>query len=573
MITLAEIKELKDYYTGDLYVNLRAEQKMDASYIDDTFDIPEVKSPHTVFKYGHADKIVSSAAEQLVTSNPQAFITTDKKTDKPSGDKIGREVNEVWMTALKRQTPSLFKELVKNKIGRGESFIRLSHNELWVTGKKLRYGLPVIFSAPDPMIIYASPNDDDSGWIPRIGIPNRVIVCYPRQPIEVVRKYPSWVNPKNRHFFKVNKTDKADLVDWWEYWDKDVRYFEADGQAVLKSGIQPNDYGFTPFVHKYSGFGKESPDGDLSYLAVSDIRKSRDLIKEASIVGSDIASILHLFAHQPVTVILPSGEEINEVDLKRNFDMGSYALNLLFLPPGYEIKWGGNIIPGPEMFNHYRDIVSEIYARYPFMNSAGFRGTSGRETDLASMTAMRRYETVTDNTEDQVATAVEMAIQICKKIPKLIPDSLSKSDLEINCQCKVILRADDPLEADRKATLGSRLYQQGEIDLETNLVSYQNKTQDEARNIMDKRMVDNVIMNDPIIGRLIAIQTAKEMGMEEQYTALEQQMGAMQKGLEQPPQIGSQGGQPRVGNIQTPTGQNQIDMSLYQKGARQPPAR
>lgn len=570
MPNVLELRQLKEYYVDDLYTDLRGQQELDQAYIDDTFPVPEVKSPHTAFRLGIANKIVSSAAEQLITSNPQAFIHTDKKTQEASASKISFQINEKWMTSIRRM--GLAHELVKNDVARGESILRLAHNERWVTGEQAKYGNPVLFGSPDPMVIYSSINDDDSGWVPYAGVPNFVIVCYPRQPLDVLKKYPSWSNPKNRKLNEGAKTQK-DMVEWWEYWDKDIRYFEADGVSVLKGGIQPNIYGFTPFIRKRSGFGKESPDGDLTDIVVSDLRRARDLIKEATIVNSDIASILHLFAHKPVTIILPEDAEVNEASLRKELDLGSYALNLLYLPTGSEIFWGDKleIMPSPEMFQYYRDKVSEIYQMYPFL-SAGFpSGSSGRQQDLSNMAALRRYEAVLKNTEDQMETAMEMAVQIIRKVPKLLPEGLAKNDLDIDYRCEVVLKADDPVEADRKATMGRALQDAGHIDHETNLIEYQGYTRERAQEIINKRAVDDVIMNDPIIRRLVAIQVAREMGMEDQYLAMEQQLGIMEKGLSTASGAGSQGGPPRTGNIRTPLGQEMADVSLTQGGQRRSP--
>ena len=579
-MNLAEIRELKEYYTKDLYNDLRGEQRIDLSYINDTFGVPEVKQPHEVFHEGLAYKIVSSAAEQMVTSNPQAFLYTDKKTQQESAKKLSREINEKWVTGFKRQVPNLFKELVKNKIGLGESYIKLVHNESWVTGKQQKTGTPVMFIPLDPIVVYASPQDDNSGWHPRIGVPNQVVVSYPRQPNDVMRKYPSWSNPRLRDITGVSRSggtkgDHArELVDWWEYWDKDIRYFEADGEPVLKGGIQPNDYGFTPFVHKYSGFGKESPDGDLSSLAVSDIRMARDLIREVYILGSDIASILHLFAHKPVTIVLPSGEEVDENSLRKNLDLGSYSLNLLYLPEGSEIHWGDTISPDAEMFRYYQEKKAELFQRFPFINAGFPFGSSGRQQDLSMTSGMKRYESVIENTQDQTSTAIEMALAITKKIPKLLPEGISRGDLDIDYRCQVLLRADDPVEADRKATLGSRLYQQGEVDLYTNLTKYQGYSQTEADDIITNLLVELVTFKSPEIAQLLGMKAAEKAGMLDELLELRKQQQQTEKGqriLGQMPPPSEM--RQRTGEVESPIAREMIDDALRARGQRRSPER
>ncbi len=567
MATLNEIQELKQYYVQDLYIEVRAEQKLDQSFIDDSFSVPQVKPPHRAVKSGIGYTLVSAPGEQIITSNPQVTVHTSKKTFQNSADKLSKEINEVWVKNVSRQIPNAFKESVKNKLSRGESFIKVVHNESWVTGKKERYGSHVLFLIPEPMVVYASPEEDDCGWIPNIGVPNKVIICYERQPLEVTLRYPSWQNPE--------KKDKKEGVEWVEYWDKDTRYFEADGIPVLKGGIQPNPYGFVPFVRKYSGFGKRSPDGSLSDLIVSDIRRSRDLIREECSIRSDISSILHIFAHKPVTIRTPSGEEINADEIRKNFDMGSYSLNLLQLPEGSEIYWGEEqnaMMPSAEVFQYLRDVQGQIRERHPFM-SAGFpMGASGRQQDMSEMSGMRRYDSVVESTEDEFSTAFEMGVKILDKIPGLRPDLLVKEDLKIDYQCEVKLRAEDPIESDRKATLGSRLYQTGEIDIHTNLTEYQGYTPEEADEIIENILVDRVTFQSPEIAELMGLKIAQKAGMEEELTMLRQRRMQVEKQATTLGMPMSPTEQTRAqGEVKTPMGREMIDQALAQRGQRSAP--
>jgi len=563
--TIDEIRRIKDYYTGDLYVALRAEQSEDQSYIEDSFAVPEVRAPHKVIRSGIGYQVVSAPGEQIITANPQAFVSVALKTNEKSADNMSREINENWIYNLKRQLPNIFKESVKNKLARGESYIKVVHNELWVTGKQLRYGMPVIFMAPDPMVIYGSPEEDDCGWTPNIGVPNAVVVFYERQPLDVVARYPSWENP--------DKKEKKDMVQWFEYWDKDVRYFEANGVAMLKGGVQPNPYGFVPFVRKYSGFGKRSPQGRLQDLIVSDIRRSRDLIKQECAIRSDIASIMHMFAHKPITIVIPDTATINEEALK-NLDFGEYALNILPLPESTitKVDYGLNtILPSPEAFQHLRDIRSDIQQRHPFIMSGFPLGTSGRQQDISQMAAMRRFDTIVENTEDEFATAFEMGMKICNKIPSLRPDSLRKVDLTIDYKCEVKLKAEDPIEQDRLATLGSRLYgtdpTNRQIDLKTNLVQYQGYTPEKADEIIDDMLVDMITFGSPEVAELMALKVAEKAGMREELALIkeaQQQAG----GGTTPTEARRSRGETKTG-----TGREMIDEALRNRGARKPPER
>ena len=571
MRSIQEIKELKDYYVNDLYLDVRSEQETDRQYIDDTFDVPEIKDPHKVLRSGIGYEAVSAPAEQIITSNPQIFFKSNKKEDKEAITRLSVLVNGVWIPTIKRSIPNLFKEIVKNKLSRGESYIRLIHNETWVTGKRNKIGLAVLFLCPDPMCIYGSPEEDNCGWLPNVGVPNEVILYFERQPSELMIKYPNWGNPMGRKLKNEKPDEKRELVEWWEYWSKDQKYFEADGQAVLEGGIQPNIYGFTPFVRKYSGFGKRSPSGELADLIVSDIRQSRDLIKEECSIRSDISSILHIFSHKPVTITIPSGEEIDIEGLKRGLDLGAYHINILPLPPASEIHWGDTILPTPEVFQHLRDIRAEIRERHPF-TMAGFPlGSSGRQQDLSASAAMRRYESIIENTEDEVATSIQMALKICS-LPGLRPELLESEDLDKDLEIEVRLKAKDPIEEDRLATLGARLHAQGIIDHETDLIKYQGYTQDEAEEILTNILVEKVTYQSPEIAELLGLKAAEKAGMADELELLKQrrlQIEQSAKSLTQMPAPTTL--QRQVGETQTDQGREMIDMALVARGARRPP--
>ena len=481
--------------SDSLYENTRKEQKADLTYIDDTFETGVVE-PHKVLRLGLGNEIVNSPAEQIITSNPQAFVECSRVD---VAERIGKVLNE-WISILRRQNPNPFKETVKNKLSRGENYIETVHNKEWLKG---HYGLPVLFLIHDPMVLYGSPEEDING------IPDRVLVFYERQAWDVILKYPDWTNPK--------KSERK--IEWFAYLDKDTRYFEADGEPVLKS--QKNIYGFTSFVRKYSGFGRRSFDGEISNLIVSDIRNSRGLINEICTMRSDIASVMHLSAHKPKTVF--AAGEVKEEDIRENLSFGAYDLNILqnlgdlsqFKIDDVNIE-----VPSREAFQHTSDIMGELTRRHPYIMSGFPWGTSGRQQNITDVSAMRRYDTVIENTENEWATAFEMALKLCKAIPTLLPDSLQKKDLEYPIKVSVKLKASDPIEEDRLSTLGSRLLLNSEIDPMTNLIQYKGYTQDEAKKILVNSLMWKVLLGSPDIIELIGLRAAEKSGLAEQLQGI-----------------------------------------------------
>jgi len=528
-----------------IYAEVREAQKLDQSYYDDTFPVKEVHEPHHIYRSGLGTRIIDAPAEQIVTSHPQAFVESGRKD---FADKAGKVLNEAWLPIMRRQNPNPFKETVKNPLLRGETFIQVGHYE--------NPGImPVWFAILDPMVVYASPEEDENG------VPNEVFVIYERNLDNIAYMYPDWKNLLNK--------SKEQLVSYWAYWNKEQRYFEADGEALLSGdeGLQPNIYGIVPFVRRYSGFGRRSPDGKLTNLIVSDIKRSHDLLLEECAMRSNIASIQYLFAHKDL--LITSEGELNTDQLKE-MQLGAYTVNSLSkLPPNTKIELGLSREMGQvssDTLQHHRDIIMELNQRHPFIMAGWPLGSSGRQDDMAFMSAMRRYESVVENTETMWATAFEMAFKVCKTAGK-IPKGMSKEDLSADYKCTVRLKADDPLEDDRRKTLGSRMWNggTGAISLYTNLTEYHKMTPQEAKKEIGRMLAEKVTIQNPDIAAMLGSIGAKEGGIEVYLEQMKNQLG--RGGLTSPP---TKSGTQRVqGEVETQLGTEMGTEGV--RGARQSP--
>ena len=556
MATVSEIDELRSFYITQLYTNVRKEQRTDQTYIDDSFVVPEIQEPHTLYRSGLGSRIVDAPAENIITSNPQVFIIPKNPTKSAlaSAERMAEVVNTIWIPTLQKQNPNPFKEFVKNLLGRGEAYIKTVHNERWVTGQKVREGLPIHFIVLDPFVVYGSPEENDEG------IPDKVIVWYERQYRDVIVKYPDVPN---------RNTDKG-LIQWLEYYDRTSRYMVAGETPVTGGGVQTNLYGFAPFVRKYSGFGRRNFDGELANLIVSDIKRSRDLIKEECAVRSNLASIDFLFAHRPRTII---AKGLDREDLRENLSYGAYDLNYIDADPSVVKVEDMNIVPDATTYKHHADIIAELNQRHPFIMFGTPWGSSGRQQDMTSNSAMRRYDSIMENTEYAWATAIKMAFKECKIIPNLVPDGIHDSDLDLDYEVKVKLKAKDPIEDDRKITLGDRLWNagKGSISLRRFHVEYQGLTEEESKKEIARMLADQITIYNPDIAAVMGMVAAEESGMEEwlqkakERRAMMEQSGA-QGMMEQNPASTTERIQ---GETQTPTG---MEMGTEpNRGARTPP--
>jgi len=510
MITEAEIHDKETYYTTELYGTVRTEQREDKLYIDDKFPVPEVRHPHKPRRMGFGRRMVDAPADEIITSNPQVFVTVVKGR-KEAESRIAELFNG-WFDILRRQNPNPIKESVKNPLARGENFIQLLHNRNWVTNpvKKDKAGLPVFdksgmpihFLVPEPMVVYASPEEDENG------MPLEVLVIYEKQPRDVIADYPHLTSLKDRK-------GKGKRIKWLEYWRKDALYIEAD-KIPITNGVQKNPYGFPPFVRRYSGFGKRSPDGELADLIISDIRFARGLLYDEAVVGSDISSQIHTFAHAPVVLLLKGEANIDR--MKKTFSLGAYGFSVIdhLGDDLIDFKIGERIQPSVESFNHYERILRQLHERCPFL-LAGFPfGTSGTQQRMTLTERARRYLPILENTQTSWATAFEKAFEMMKRIPGLKPDGLQEGDLDCVIKCEVRLKAPDPVAENRLSLMGSRLLLNGEIDPIRNLIEFKGKTRAEAEDTVVDALAWRAVTSNPDILDLIGLRTAEKSGMLDQ---------------------------------------------------------
>ena len=572
MISVNEIEELREYYTNKLYGRVRQEQRIDDEFYNDTFEVPQLEPEVPRSRTGGGAEIIDIPTEQISAAalyiSRQPLKQTIQAQD--AANRISSMMNRTWVDKIARM--NLVKEFVKNQFLRGEAWIHPIHNERWVMpvtdsrGKTItdskgmplfdRRGLPVIFLIPDPMYVFASPNEDEDG------IPENVIVFYERMPWVIKQKYPAWTNPMN-----AGETGNKGNVVWMEYWDKDVRYFSADGEPVLKGAIQENEYHFNPWVHKNAGFGKLiSPEGKMEDVIVGHLRKYRDLLMRECAMTSDIDYVMHTYANRSFDVRSTDPQREVPEDFADNYKIGSGLIREI--PSWVEVKRAEEALPETQAFQYLYSVREDLGRKTPLTMMGQPVGQSGRLQDMTYATAMRRFEGIVRNTETAFATAFGMALEMMERIPQLRPDELHEGDIGHVYQVTVELKAKDPVDEDRRKTMGSRLYQMGEIDLMTNLTEYQGYTQEEAREIMTNILVDQVTFKNPAIAELMGLIAADEMGMGEEYKFIKQMRQKME-GTAQEPAPSIQ--QRMAGETKTPLGNELMDVFMGGYGARRSP--
>jgi len=564
VVTKSEIKDLKEYLMETYHAKRKRQQEEDQEYIDDTFSISWLRKGINRVRTGKAYRMTASPAEHIITDNPQVFR---QGKDKMRNERVVNELNR-WARILKEYNPNPYKEHVRNLLARGEAWIYVLHNNNF-TGDPNE--TPVHFIIPDPLLVFV---DGFAGET--MGVPNRLILCYERLARDIRRGYPQWAW-KN---MQPGQTEN-DKVLYLMYWDNKSRYFEADDEALLidgsdSDGVQENIYGFVPFVHAYSGFGKGSPDGDPSSLAVSRITKCKDLIAEYTAIRSTVNDLIYKYSHPSKDYYYNPSVGTPPVDFESNYSQEPGAFNKVPILGDIKdpIRKGVDMLPDVQLFQHLYNIERDIDKEDPL--SMSVMGTSGRQQDMAEEKSLRRYETIVQNSAQAFSKSFGLALRMIEKLPHIKPSGINKGDINGYYDCNIELRAQDPLERDRLATLGDRLWNMGNgaIDLETYHTEYLSYTEEISRRIRAKLFVDKLMMYDPTVGQVMGMTFAEEAGLMkwiQEAMAKNAQMQEQAKGLQTQPPATTQ--ERTKGETKTPLGAEMIDAALSNRGARKPPER
>lgn len=539
-----EIIALKSYYEGTLYSTTRTQQQIDDDFYEDIFEVSDiVLEPVTIMRTGKARRLIDGPADHVITDNPQAFrgnLKESAKEDTANG-RITKMLNTKWLQIFKNQNPNVYKQFVKFLLLRGEAWIQMAHHPDFKRGKSEDM-LPVVMRIPDPMIIFASPNESAEG------IPENLIVWYEVSPYLVQRNFSD---------FKIKEKDGVipDNITWIEKWSDDQRYFEADGQPLVDD---KNPYGIVPFVHRLSGFGTEDYQGRMEKLIVGRLKFSRDTLRRECAIISSFDYTIHTLANRSFDVQASHGAEVPS-DFWENYKIGVGIGHEI--PPDLTITRAADAGPDQQMFQYLGTINQQLQLEDPLALAGAPVGSSGRQQDLTKQSALRRYASIIENTETAFATAMGMGLKICDVIPKQLPSELHTDDLNKNYDVKIILRSEDPLENDRKVKMGSDLYQSGEIPLEVSHTKFQGFTKGESREMRKALIVDKLLQSEPALQMML-----QTIGQE---SGLAQELGVSELPIQSPQSAEVK--RRAQGEVKTEIGREMMDMANTQRGQRLSP--
>jgi len=544
VILPAGIEEIKDFksFMETRHSKRITEQSTDQTFFEDTYSIPvpEFVDAKYIFRTGFVSSLTNSITQQAISFLPKVYTESRNTTSQGGSDKVASILNK-WCKTLSKQSTNPFRDTFKTMaFNRGEAWIYLPHNDTLMKTDKWQKlfpeEIPVHFIRFDPMVLFHEPSEEIDGK------PKRVLVKFKRLISELHLSYPNWIP---------DETKEKD-VEFWMYFDKDVSYAEAD-KKVLFSRVNP--YGFVPFVHRYSGYGVETQSKDPALLAFTRTRMIRDKVKEDAKMATEFNYNQSELVWKIRNILWPmlTPKPPGLLDEYRN---RPGSLNILEVPTGVEPKVEEARSLDAAAYAYRSMVRADLNAEHPLSIRGIASGESGRQEDIMSSAGMSMYDSPIEATASLWSEALDMAIQI-SSIPdlKLLPEGLKETDKNSYTELRVDIRRQDPTDLSRRAAEGDRRFQMGIIDLEELYINYMGKTREESLKLKARVWIEQAMRNDPAFIQLITQTAAEEMGQEEKLAQIREMIQGGSKAINPNPQIGSKGGERRLGNIKTTTGQ------------------
>ena len=541
--TVEEIRQLLSSRKAT-YSTLRQEQAKDNRYYEGTDDLGiDTSAGYHEVRTGTARAIIDVPAHRLL-GIPRDESEPRKATQQLIEANTKRKLFlNGFIDYLLQQSPNPIKEAFKKILLRGEGYFQVLLDESrWDKEPVKEKGesgedfekrhqrwemdcasvFPIDFKSPDAMNIYPSLR----GTIPR-----DVVVTYNRSAGEVKEQYPAWRNPKN----KKSQTP----VQWVEYWDKDWRAYFVDWEPVLTSaffpdGILPNQWGFVPFVHIFSGFGVEDASGKPETLARSALYPYRSLITALQRAESFMDSDVALYSHRTGVVSTDASGPEAEMAAQRYASQITVAPGRVRVetPDGPKFAFDSPIEINQALFAHSANLQGLIEQRTHISLLSGYapRGvTSGIQQGMALGWARADYEDAICSLEKGLSVAAGMVLRLIEMVLKkpvtiratvvegkavMRKDIVLKpEEIDGNYTVNMRFRAEDKAAADVKKMTGLRALQQGLLSHRTVLGDFWDVDDPEAELI--QLWAEQDVQENPVLRAQRNRMAAQKWGVEE----------------------------------------------------------
>lgn len=551
-ITVKEIKEMAMEKTKgvtptgvgnrvSLFRQLRTNQRTAQQFYNLNFDF-KVHKKFEKIKLPTARKMIETYMSHLPLNNPVIEVIPFKQVNPYRNRAIKQQdFGDALLRLAMQQTDNPIFNGALDMGVRGELFFKLVEDvEAWEASLEKRKGesdaeyeerklmwkterMPIKILCPDPMTCYPSQDHTDCR-------PDNMLQIYSLQAGQLKAMFPDW---------KTRKLDTT-LITVAEYWSPKEYCVLGDNTPATggEDGVEENKYGFTPYVHVYSGWGMRDDNNSPESKAVSLLFGAYHLLLAQCRWHSYLDKAIS-FASIPM--VHAEGDREDYIVAGRELEPEPGMVTYGAEGKKVTISWAAPNLPAGIMAAMgIADTMLERGGQPAVLGGVPPKGVeAGYPMALMIGEARLEFGTALENLQMAVARTLEMARLLIRdvikdEVPiwgenKLI--TLSPTDCEgaYRYVCKFDAST---LEArGNRALLGQRLRQGGSISLETELREYHNiKTPKKEM----ARIQAESILKHPALQRMVAVKAVREIEGEQEAAIIAQVMaegeaGAMRK--------------------------------------------
>lgn len=548
-ITVQEIKDMAMEQTKGVtptstgsrvsqFRQLRTNQKTAEQFYKLNFDF-KVHKKFEKIKLPTARKMVETYMSHLPLNNPVIEVIPFKLTNPYKNRAIKQQdFGDALLRLAMQQTDDPIFNGAKDIGVRGELFFKLVEDvTAWEAGLEKRKGesdaeyqermlmwkterMPIKILCPDPMTCYPSQDHTDCR-------PDNMLQIYTLQAGQVRAMFPKW---------KSRKLDTT-LIKVVEFWSP-KEYCVLGDNTEATDGVQENKYGFTPYVHVYSGWGMRDDNNSPESKAVSLLFGAYHLLLTQCRWHSYLDKAIS-FASMPT--VHAEGEREDYIVAGRELEPEPGMVTYGAEGKKVTINWAAPNLPAGIMAAiGIADTMLERGGQPAVLKGVPPKGVeAGYPMALMIGEARLEFGTALENLQMAVARTLEMARLLIRdvikdEVPiwgenKLI--SLSPTDCEGAYRYVCKFDSSTPEGRANRALAGQRLRQGNSISRRTELEVWQNNKNPQGE---INRMSAEDIFEHPAIKRYIATRAVqKKWGLEaarEVYASMaEGEAGAVRK--------------------------------------------
>lgn len=531
--TIEEIKSKlsawEDFY-GTLHQN---QMDMDEFY-ELTFSA-DVPSRYPTRKSSTPRDWIDVGVRHFTLDNPTCLFPIRRDSDEARArsamlDKAGT----FW---LDKDTEAI-KDAAKKVLLRGECFLKLNMDDTYFGGyedmpvneltaeelveyrEKRLYHFPLYITVPDPINVYCSTAHD--GLVPLEVIESFEMTIAEAEALCERNNWKGWSADGRKPSAKVK---------WISYYSRYWRCFILEDVAVLSPEVQPNIFGFVPYVHFSAQAGQSGYDGapEKKYRAIihgkqDEFKMESRLLSQIDAINTRYSWLRYIFRGNPDVIkkYYPNGVPTDPDEL------------LFEIPEQMELKVMEGEEPPDGLFNQL-GLLTQRAAPPAVMSGVRPTGVySGQYFESLVATAKPQYKDAFKNLEKGLATLVGLGLRLLEKVYRhdiMIMDlgsfdskaytMLKVSDIKGNYDCKVKLLAEPPEATDTRKALGATLWQKQAISKHKMQVDYFDMTEEEAADDAAQHRAE-VAMDEPLVRAAMSRDAMEMLGMEKALKAIEE---------------------------------------------------